>query len=80
MVEGRAMPIGNRRGTCKRVDYPGQITISPEPTKLELAAKIIDLAMGEDTCYASKVRLARRYSIEQLKDILFLFQSLTAIQ
>lgn len=42
-----------------------------------MASEIIKLAIGPTACYASKVRLARKYDYEQLKDILYLLKSFT---
>jgi len=52
----------------------------PTPTqteRLHVASEIIKLAIGPTACYASKVRLARKYDYEQLKDILYLLKSFT---
>lgn len=44
--------------------------------RLEMAKNITRLATGSDTCLEAPIRIARRFTLEQLRDIDFLLNAM----
>lgn len=57
-------------------DEPESVHEYPDSfNRVCVARHVIELAMGGDACVESHVRLARRFTLDQLKDLEFLLRS-----